>query len=64
MKSRITELYPSLDSVPLALSRPAFCDERSVILPLSEVDSSLSDVELDYKISQRNKDKWNYGFRW
>jgi len=32
----------------------------SVILPLSDIDGSLEDVEIDYKIRQRNKDKWNY----
>ena len=32
----------------------------SVVLPLSQVDPSLEDVEIDYKIRQDNKDKWNY----
>jgi len=38
----------------------------SVVLPLSEIDPSLSDVTIDYKIRQDNKDKWNYlvGFQY
>ena len=30
------------------------------MLPHSEVDRSPEDVEIDYKIRQDNKDKWNY----
>lgn len=38
----------------------AFDIVSSVVLPLSQIDPSLSDVEIDYKITQDNKDKWNY----
>ena len=32
----------------------------SVVLPLSEIDPSLNDFEIDYKIREDNPDKWNY----
>ena len=33
---------------------------NSIILPLSEIDPSLDDVELFYQIDEKNLDKWNY----
>jgi hypothetical protein len=33
---------------------------NTITLPLSEIDPSLDDVDLDYKIDEVNKDKWNY----
>jgi hypothetical protein len=33
---------------------------NTTTLPLSEIDPSLDDVDIDYKIDEVNKDKWNY----
>jgi hypothetical protein len=36
--------------------------KNSIILPLSDTDPSLPDVEIFYEIHEVNKDKWNYIF--
>jgi len=33
---------------------------NTITLPLSEIDPSLDDVDIDYKIDESNKDRWNY----
>ena len=37
----------------------AYTGTGSVVLPLSELDPSFEDTTIDYRIDEKNKDKWN-----